>query len=85
MKRGLYKDDQLLELVGDLCNFILDQIVYVKGIYHWYRDGLYSRWGTPSSPGSSPGSKHPGLKGGPLVPGQEPGLKGTLGTFSPGG
>ena len=34
MKRGLYKDDQLLELVGDLCNFILDQIVYVKCTYH---------------------------------------------------
>ena len=34
MKRGLYKDDQLLELIGDLYNFILDQIVYVKGIYH---------------------------------------------------
>ena len=27
-------DDQLLELVGDLCNFILDQIVHVKGTYH---------------------------------------------------
>ena len=34
MKRDPYKDDQLLELVGDLCNFILDQIVYVKGTYH---------------------------------------------------
>jgi hypothetical protein len=31
--------------------------------------------GNPSSPGSPPGSKHPGLKGGPLVPGEEPGLK----------
>ena len=30
MKRDPYKDDQLLELVGDLCNFILDQIVHVK-------------------------------------------------------
>ena len=29
-----YKDDQLLELVGDLCNFMLDQIVHVKGTYH---------------------------------------------------
>ena len=29
----------------------------------WYRDGLYFWWGTPSSPGSPPGSKHPGLKG----------------------
>ena len=27
-------DNQLLKLVGDLCNFILDQIVYVKGTYH---------------------------------------------------
>ena len=34
MKRDPYKDDQLLELVGDLCNLILDQIVHVKGIYH---------------------------------------------------
>ena len=34
MKRDPYKDDQLLELVGDLCNFILDQIVHVKGTYH---------------------------------------------------
>ena len=33
MKRDPYKDDQLLELVGDLCNFILDQIVHVKGVY----------------------------------------------------
>jgi len=30
----VYKDDELLELVGDLCNFILDQIVNVKGDYH---------------------------------------------------
>ena len=34
LKRDPYKDDQLLELVDDLCNFILDQIVYVKGTYH---------------------------------------------------
>lgn len=34
MKRDPYKDDQLLDLVGDLCNFILDQIVHVKGAYH---------------------------------------------------
>jgi hypothetical protein len=34
MKRDHYKYDQLLELVGDLCNFILDQIVHVKGTYH---------------------------------------------------
>jgi len=29
-----HKDDNLLELVGDLCNFIMDQIVHVKGTYH---------------------------------------------------
>ena len=34
MKRDPYKDDQLLELVGDLCNFTLDQIVHVRGAYH---------------------------------------------------
>ena len=34
MKRDPYKEDQLLELVSDLCNFILDQIVHVKGAYH---------------------------------------------------
>ena len=34
------------------------------------RTELYSRWGIPSSPGSPSGSKHPGLKGDPLVPGQ---------------
>ena len=34
MRRDPYKDDQLLELVGDLCNLILDQIVHVKGTYH---------------------------------------------------
>ena len=34
MKRDSYKDDQLLELIGDLCNFILDQIIHVKGAYH---------------------------------------------------
>ena len=33
MKRDPYKDDQLLELIDDLCNFILDQIVHVKGTY----------------------------------------------------
>ena len=33
MKRDPYKDDQLLELIGDLCNFILDQIVHVNA-YH---------------------------------------------------
>ena len=34
MKRDPYKDDQLLELIDNLCNFILDQIVHVKGTYH---------------------------------------------------
>ena len=34
IKRDPYKDHQLLELVDDLCNFILDQIVHVKGAYH---------------------------------------------------
>ena len=32
--KGPYKDDQLLELVGDLCNFIFNQIIHVKGTYH---------------------------------------------------
>ena len=35
MKRDPYKDDQLLELIGNLCNFIMDQIVHVKGTYHY--------------------------------------------------
>lgn len=30
----MYKDDQLIELVDDLCGFILDEIVHVKGTYH---------------------------------------------------
>ena len=34
MKKDPYMDDQLLELVGDIYNFILDQIVHVKGTYH---------------------------------------------------
>ena len=29
-----HKDDNLLELVGDLCSFILDQIIHVRGTYH---------------------------------------------------
>lgn len=33
-QRDVYKDDQLLELVGDLCNFIMDNIVHYKGMYH---------------------------------------------------
>jgi hypothetical protein len=34
MRADSYKDDNLLELVGDLCSFIMDQIVHVRGIYH---------------------------------------------------
>ena len=34
MRNDPHKDDNLLELVGDLCNFIMDQIVLVRGIYH---------------------------------------------------
>ena len=34
MKIDPYKDDKLLHLVDDHCNFILDQIVHVKGVYH---------------------------------------------------
>ena len=30
----LYKDDELLELVGDLCNFIMYKVIYLKGEYH---------------------------------------------------
>ena len=33
-RRNPYKDDELLKMVGDLCNFIMDQIVYHKGTYH---------------------------------------------------
>jgi hypothetical protein len=29
-----HKDDNLLELVGDLCAFIIDQIIHVRGTYH---------------------------------------------------
>jgi hypothetical protein len=29
-----YKDDNLSELIGDLCSFIMDQIIHVRGIYH---------------------------------------------------
>ena len=34
MQRDPYKDDELIEMVGDLCNFIMDQVVYVNGHYH---------------------------------------------------
>jgi hypothetical protein len=30
-RRDPYKGDELIEMVGDLCNFIRDEIVYVKG------------------------------------------------------
>ncbi|XP_066340325.1 uncharacterized protein [Miscanthus floridulus] len=33
-RRNPYKDDELLAMVGDFCNFIMDQIVYHKGTYH---------------------------------------------------
>ncbi|XP_066362058.1 uncharacterized protein [Miscanthus floridulus] len=29
-----HKDDNLLDLVNDLCNFIMDQIVHVRDTYH---------------------------------------------------
>ena len=34
MKANPHKDDNLLELVGDLCNFIMDQIIHIRGTYH---------------------------------------------------
>jgi hypothetical protein len=42
MRRDPYKDDELLEIVGDLCNFILDEIVHVKGTYHHLASDLGS-------------------------------------------
>lgn len=33
-KRDVYKDDELLELVGDVCNFIMDEVIHYKGEYH---------------------------------------------------
>jgi hypothetical protein len=30
-RRDPYKDDELIEMVGDLCNFIRYEIVHVKG------------------------------------------------------
>ncbi|XP_066341111.1 uncharacterized protein [Miscanthus floridulus] len=33
-RRNPYKNDELLEMVGDLCNFIMDQIVYHKSTYY---------------------------------------------------
>jgi hypothetical protein len=29
-----HSDDALLDLVGDLCTFIMDQIVHVRGTFH---------------------------------------------------
>jgi hypothetical protein len=36
------KDDEILEMVGELCNFIMDEIVYYKGIYHHLASDLDS-------------------------------------------
>ena len=33
-KTDVYKDDDLLDIVGDLCNFVMDHVVYYKGDYH---------------------------------------------------
>jgi hypothetical protein len=38
----MYMDDELLEIVGDLCGFILDQIIHVRGDYHDPRSDLGS-------------------------------------------
>jgi hypothetical protein len=34
MTRDIYKDDELLGLVGDLCGFIIDEIISSRGAYH---------------------------------------------------
>ena len=34
MRAEPHKDDNLLELIGNLCAFILDQIIHVRGNYH---------------------------------------------------
>jgi hypothetical protein len=34
MTRDVYKDDELLGLVGDLCGFIIDEIISSRGAYH---------------------------------------------------
>jgi hypothetical protein len=34
MTRDVYKDDELLGLVGDLCGFIIDEIISSRGVYH---------------------------------------------------
>jgi hypothetical protein len=42
MRRDPCKDDELLEIVNDLCNFTLDQIVHVRGTYHHLASDLGS-------------------------------------------
>jgi hypothetical protein len=32
--RDVYKDDELIGIVDDVCNFIMDQVVYYKGAFH---------------------------------------------------
>ena len=32
--RDVYKDDELLGLVGDLCGFIIDEVISSIGDYH---------------------------------------------------
>jgi hypothetical protein len=34
LERDIYKDDELLDLVGDLCGFIMDEVVSSKGVYY---------------------------------------------------
>ena len=34
MTRDIYKDDELLGLVGDLCGFIIDEVISSRGDYH---------------------------------------------------
>ena len=34
MRADPHKDDNLLELVGDLCAFILDQTIHARDTYH---------------------------------------------------
>ncbi|XP_021316392.1 uncharacterized protein LOC110435287 [Sorghum bicolor] len=41
-RRNLIKEDELLGLVGDLCNFIIDEIVDSRGAYHDVRSDLGS-------------------------------------------
>ena len=48
--------------IGDYCLAFLGPAL-MKYFRRRYKTELYSRWGTPSSPGSPPRSKHSGLKG----------------------